>query len=249
MTTATDPGGELVPQDLDGLWTEETLDESHLPLLDKLMAEFPVGDEEDDEDEDAPEIEAVGVPDLLEFGGWEEIREVTRCTGHCCRSFTLGRSPAELGQMVIRSRRYQAGEGDVEDPGSSPSNTNWIATALVYQGEHSKPPSGFNNLTVSPDSDRVPKEGDSYWYGCRHLVDGSCGVYEDRPDVCRDYPYRGCECRNEGCTRRTVMASGLSWWRKSGVAAVVADIRKAMLDGVDDDVAQGPAQSRPDGVG
>lgn len=40
----------------------------------------------------------------------------------------------------------------------------------------------------------------SHWYGCRHIqLNGDCGIYETRPDMCRRYP-NGSPCQFEGCT-------------------------------------------------
>jgi hypothetical protein len=39
----------------------------------------------------------------------------------------------------------------------------------------------------------------AHFYTCRHhQADGLCGVYEQRPNMCRGYPYRA-TCRYEGC--------------------------------------------------
>jgi Fe-S-cluster containining protein len=145
---------------------------------------------------------------------WEEIREVTRCQGHCCRSFTLP-SPVELGQKVIKSRRHRAGE-DVDGWVLPEADAEWVATALTYLGEHVDSPSGFNNITKppvdKPGYHYTPSSDPQHWYSCRHLKDGSCAIYDRRPEVCSGYPYKGNECQSSACQRRTVMASGLSWW-------------------------------------
>jgi hypothetical protein len=146
---------------------------------------------------------------------WEEIREITSCTGHCCRAFSLGMSPVELGQKVIASRK--ADDEDAAAMVLCPEHVEWISTALVYLGEHNSSPSGFPNLTLPPrEAGEGPPEADEkpyHWYTCRHFVDDRCAIYEERPPVCRDYPYRGNECHNRGCTRRTTMAAGLDWHR------------------------------------
>ncbi len=59
------------------------------------------------------DIEVSEIPIVDDYyTGWEEIREVTRCTGQCCLSFTLAMSPVQIGQRVIASRRGSgAGRG------------------------------------------------------------------------------------------------------------------------------------------
>lgn len=96
-----------------------------------------------------------------------------RCTGHCCRKFPLPYSLEELN------------EGKSRETGR-PLEPDWpfIADMVILLGEG--------------------KYGDgrkSYLYTCRHLdtVTGDCTVYEQRPRMCRDYPY-GNECPIDGCT-------------------------------------------------
>jgi hypothetical protein len=131
---------------------------------------------------------------------WELIREVTRCTGHCCRSFSFGLSPVEIGQKVIEER-------------VDPATTRWFTEALVYLGEGTEPPSGFRNSVGKPwvYGYEPSNHGRQFWYSCRWLGDERCLRYEDRPRVCREYPYEGNDCFNPGCTRRTIMAEGLTW--------------------------------------
>lgn len=39
-----------------------------------------------------------------------------------------------------------------------------------------------------------------HWYGCRYIqLNGDCGIYETRPQMCRSYP-DGQECGFEECT-------------------------------------------------
>jgi Fe-S-cluster containining protein len=143
---------------------------------------------------------------------WETIREVTACTGHCCRAFQVGLSPVELGQKVIAARKAGLVDGVLD-----PDTVSWISEALVYLGEHEASPSGYDNVTappVEPGWKREAAQRPRYWFTCRHLQDDRCAIYNERPDVCREYPYRDNDCHNSDCTRRAVMAEGLSWWRQ-----------------------------------
>lgn len=95
--------------------------------------------------------------------------EISRCSGHCCRSFWFPYSPGEFRRKVL------AGSPIMEDG-------EQILDMLVYLRWTTK--MGFQ-------------------YTCRHLVDGShCAIYDDRPRMCREYPY-GEPCKYPGCTRRT----------------------------------------------
>jgi Fe-S-cluster containining protein len=64
-------------------------------------------------------------------------------------------------------------------------------------------------LTEEEADERIERFGLTFWnlsaagvaaesgsgelYRCKHWNEttGLCGIYEDRPDMCRDYPYRG----------------------------------------------------------
>ena len=43
----------------------------------------------------------------------------------------------------------------------------------------------------------------THFYRCKNLVDSDCSIYDQRPAVCREYPYRGQPCRYADCTRTT----------------------------------------------
>lgn len=46
----------------------------------------------------------------------------------------------------------------------------------------------------------IPREDGNY--DCTHFnpTTGRCTIYERRPAMCREYPYRGGSCKREGCT-------------------------------------------------
>lgn len=100
---------------------------------------------------------------------------MNRCTGHCCKAFTLPISPDEL---KAKAGVYRDG--------------HIIADMAVYLG------TGTHDLKTG----EFVKQENSGWhvYGCRHLQgNGDCGIYENRPFMCRDYPY-GHPCKFENCT-------------------------------------------------
>ena len=111
------------------------------------------------------------------------MSETARCTGHCCKSFWLPVSPMELQhelkkfQLTGRSRW-----SDIEK----------IAPMVILQRTSRQ--CGHN----SPKSNKV-----EYYYTCKHFdaASGNCMNYEDRPAMCRDYPY-GRQCSYKACTRR-----------------------------------------------
>lgn len=100
------------------------------------------------------------------------VRSMTdRCTGHCCRRFTLPFTPTGILQ-----RRSQMEDGDL------------VADMVIPIGFSCDAPSG--EVLGEP----------CWWYTCCHLLpSGDCAIYESRPEVCRSYPY-GSPCKYPGCT-------------------------------------------------
>lgn len=123
----------------------------------------------------------------------EEICQVARCTGHCCRRFPLSLgSPMQCVAAALRNTLR-------------PGNQHWLINHLVHLGEE----------IYDPGPGRIPWERD--YYTCELLEPGGgCGDYENRPAVCRNHPVRG-DHRNEcpaGCTRMATYAEGLTWHLK-----------------------------------
>lgn len=85
-----------------------------------------------------------------------------------------------------------------------PCNQHWLVNHLVH----------LETVLYDPGPGKIPYERD--YYTCDLLEpDGGCGDYENRPQVCRDHPVSGDHEREcpEGCTRRSVLAEGLSWYK------------------------------------
>jgi Fe-S-cluster containining protein len=95
---------------------------------------------------------------------------MSRCTGHCCKSFALPYAPFEL----LR----QAPE---------------IAQMVTYLGHF-----GFNPRFGVVHGAISQKHAN--FYSCNNLQpNGDCGIYETRPEMCRVYP-NGHKCEFTGCT-------------------------------------------------
>jgi len=60
---------------------------------------------------------------------------------------------------------------------------------------------------------RGPLKQTLYHYTCRHFdpATKNCTAYNERPDMCRNYPYSGAKedgsCKYKGCTRRCEIVS------------------------------------------
>lgn len=96
------------------------------------------------------------------------------CNGSCCRHFSIGLTPEELrvGMNIL--------DGDK------------LRSMLVHLGH-------FEVGQVEPSGKIAEYESD--FYTCRHFdaATSLCTDYDDRPAMCRDYPYGGV-CRYEDCT-------------------------------------------------
>jgi Fe-S-cluster containining protein len=97
----------------------------------------------------------------------------SRCTGHCCRRFPLSATLAHVHELAA-------------DPGQHEARQ--LVDMLIPLG-------------TAPD--RAGK--DREYFTCRHhdAVTGDCGIYADRPRMCRDYPY-GNACEHSECTAQFV---------------------------------------------
>ncbi len=113
-----------------------------------------------------------------------------RCTGDCCRAFTLSITYGELlrgydswrfgGRTCIRHGGGQRG---------IPTDVHLVAPMIRPLGEFTKNP-------VSGAVFDQPTQ----LYTCVHLTTNSdCGIYDRRPDICRIYP-NGRKCHFPGCT-------------------------------------------------
>lgn len=124
---------------------------------------------------------------------WFETRQVTPCTGHCCRRFILPWNPSWL------MRKARAGSIRSAD-------AKWVkARAHVFlgklEGPHQNEATFQHRPTLEPP-DLEPQL--NYYYTCHWLTeDGRCSHYDERPDFCREFPNGG-TCTTPGCTRRVV---------------------------------------------
>lgn len=109
---------------------------------------------------------------------------MNRCTGHCCQTFNLPYSPEHL-----RAFRFWSMSGQHRQ----------VAGMAMYVGKASDLARARPSAHTSAGCLGVG--GGEHYYTCRNYdwESGNCGIYEQRPDMCRDYPYGG-RCRYPGCT-------------------------------------------------
>ena len=141
-----------------------------------------------------------------------------RCTGHCCRSFSISRSPAELRAEFERPATDPTREKDIDqlhgmliylgqfhtNPVLETKGETWTRKAMLIacksEEKYTPPPQTMRAGINSPWAPRNEDPRGQHWYACRNIqLDGNCGIYETRPDMCRRYP-NGQVCVFTECT-------------------------------------------------
>ena len=104
-----------------------------------------------------------------------------RCTGHCCVDIQIPLSPSDLSRSCEAQKR-----GDTEYISDDGSRKGIVQDCHI-----------LNYILCCPS--KLP-DGVTWQYQCSKLLEnGDCGIYEARPEMCRDYPY-GHTCKIPGCT-------------------------------------------------
>lgn len=106
-----------------------------------------------------------------------------RCTGHCCRGFSL---EYPLARVQEEYRKWQA------DPSTATliPNIETIHEMLVPLGVFQK----------------------QELFTCKHLgKNGDCQIYEKRPQMCRDFPGPN-PCRYRNCASHGPQSSLKRFW-------------------------------------
>ena len=121
---------------------------------------------------------------------------MNRCTGHCCRRFPLPVAPDELD--LVRER--------CEDG-------VFVADMLVHIEPATEP-------EPRPGQGPQAARGEVHYYTCRHFNTdtGNCQEYENRPAMCRNFPY-GDTCSYKACTWADAKTGGCSLSTKDAVKA------------------------------
>jgi len=112
--------------------------------------------------------------------------ETSRCTGHCCESFSLPFSPIEMGYM---RRLIAAGKTMVRRWGVKSNNLEMVLDMVIFQ-----------RMDYCMAGNRKKSLTPQYHYTCKHYdaANKKCTVYESRPSMCRQF---GNNCAYRGCTR------------------------------------------------
>lgn len=122
---------------------------------------------------------------MLKSDSLVDNREPARCTGQCCHKFTMSASFERIQQMYKDWVEFGGGMSRI------PMNdVHIVALMLIPLGEQTHDIDGH-----------AFEGGPRMMFTCKHFdkEKGNCTIYEHRPQMCREYPYRN-SCRYEGCT-------------------------------------------------
>jgi Fe-S-cluster containining protein len=101
--------------------------------------------------------------------------EEKRCSGHCCKGFHL---PYWYNEIMKMER------------GPNITNNQFHKDTRIIQA-----------MLIPMYWECTGVDDEMRRYSCKHqLSNGDCGIYEERPYLCRDYPKRRCEWPQ--CTKR-----------------------------------------------
>lgn len=107
--------------------------------------------------------------------------EIQRCTGDCCRKFSLPFTPKELRDLFTGRKKHKYNIAEMKQ---IVLMVKFLETSRIH----------VNGKVV---------ENDIQYYTCRNLnkETGDCKIYEHRPRMCSSYPYKR-KCEYPGCTRK-----------------------------------------------
>jgi Fe-S-cluster containining protein len=135
----------------------------------------------------------------------EDRESLPTCPGHCC--------------AVLRLRDSLETLRAEDDPESQQIADMVIPLTHRQAVARSRK---FGSTCVIKATPAGPNSG---WYACRNWDEETrlCTIYEDRPSMCRDYPYDR-ECRH-GCGYRSPPEVVREWaeWRQTQAAAPGSD--------------------------
>lgn len=127
------------------------------------------------------------------------ILSESRCTGHCCKRFSLPASPSELVRLRDGALAYQHWyKRCVEEHRSLGAITEETRAAAPESVDLSIPQiyDMVRYLGYTPPGPSMVNDaGNSrHWYTCSNFKNGNCTIYATRPPMCSRFPNdSGCE--------------------------------------------------------
>lgn len=135
-----------------------------------------------------------------------ELHSATRCTGHCCHRIRLNDG---IARRTVQTWAHEAFEKDENSAhGIECAKIAEMLVPLVGDVPHRT-----KGKILGPDGkiehDPHYAHADDHLYTCRYFDGTNCTNYDERPNLCRSYPY-GKECEQPECTWAPAEASTLS---------------------------------------
>ncbi len=131
--------------------------------------------------------------------------ETQRCSGHCCKRFSL---PFSWMEVQFFKKAIARGIPKINNPRSKWGGTWDLQSAefkqvidmLIPLSSHIEECQFVRRDKYSPMR-RHPFDVRQHHYTCRYFDGVNCTIYENRPPMCRSYPSSG-RCDYAGCTRK-----------------------------------------------
>lgn len=155
------------------------------------------------------------------------VVENKRCTGHCCKAFTLPFSPNELKrnlEAIDKGKTQFKRDSGLMRHTCENKDIRYITDMVIFKGLRQKIPQSGKLLSKHMDFESFKKaygdnpttfqekldeyarvvKGDKVYlhvYTCKHFDKkaGNCTAYESRPAMCSNYPYNR-KCEYKQCT-------------------------------------------------
>lgn len=130
---------------------------------------------------DMPLAELEALIDGLAAEAEHEKASGVRCSGHCCRSFTITTTIERLKECAEYVEAVKRGDVSVPRPDVLLTPTEdllMVSRMLESLGTHDR----------NPEFPHEPVERAQPFYRCKNLTgSGDCAIYDRRPKMCSDY--------------------------------------------------------------
>lgn len=140
-----------------------------------------------------------------------------RCTGACCEAFYLPYSPREVWNFY---HIWKVSQGDTKHQTLLEMNSGLTTTPRMITEIYIIAPMltylGFIPRPFDVVDGRSAEDETAHYYTCKHFDTEArkCTIYEHRPLMCRDYPYKS------GCRYKACRWSGHQVKKSSGVKVI-----------------------------
>lgn len=131
------------------------------------------------------------------------MEEISRCTGHCCRDFSLPSSPEDLQKLfkekyIEHKKHFQR----IKDSSKRFAKTIKYLKSDVFIVPQMVIP--LASIEVDLNGELIPYTMHHYTCKYHDLKTGDCTIYEYRPRMCSGFPEYSPngKCPYKACTRK-----------------------------------------------